>query len=265
MSALKGCSYLLTLMLKLTMIEVTTSTTTTTTTTKTCVDSAKLAAWYDFQAPIYHFWRDNYAHPLVSRVVNLLNGKKSQRVLDAACGSGLFSIGMALCRPDWFIEGVDCSNGLLNIARKQAGKRSLSNACFHHGDVQALAYNDEEFTAVVTAGLFPNLNEPHRALGEMYRVLEANGRLIVVEFDRSSMNCGTRCFFRLMISGYRFFSTIFPRFRFAEKWDIESSTTDEKSFLVTLQQAGFAVEAVLHEHQHLIFLCRKPEMQCHIL
>lgn len=222
------------------------------------IDAGKLSAWYDFQAPLYHLWRDNYAHPLVKRVVDILDNKEPQKVLDAGCGSGLMSIGIALLRPNWTIEGVDASLGLLSIARKQAGKRSLCNVCFRQGDVTALEFGAQKFSAVIASGLFPNINDPLRALHEIFRVLETGGRFVVVEFDRSAMGLGTKYFFRLMIGGYRFFSTIFPGFRFAEEWSVDLSTINEKQFGSDLRAAGFSVESTLREQGHLIFLCRKP-------
>lgn len=222
------------------------------------IDSSKLSTWYDFQAPIYHFWRDNYANPLITRVVELLDSRKPQRVLDVGCGSGLMSVGLSILRPDWELEGVDCSRGLLRIAQKQAKKHSLCKLKFSHGDVLSLKFAEQDFESVVAAGLFPNLNEPNGALREVFRVLKSGGRFVVVEFDRTTMCFSTRCFFRVMISGYRLFSALFPRFRFAEKWDIDSSTIDELKFLNALQTTGFLVENLLREHQHLIFVCRKP-------
>lgn len=222
------------------------------------IDSGKLTAWYDFQAPLYHFWRDDYAHPLVSTVAGLLDRDLPLRVLDAGCGSGQFAIGVALSRKELTLEGVDCSPGLLKIARQQATKRTLANVSFSQGDVQALGYRDQECAAVIAAGLFPNLNEPRRALLEFFRVLPGGGQLIVVEFDRTAMRAGTRAFFRLMIGGYRLFSAVFPRFRFADEWNIELSTIDEERFDAALRAAGFTVEATLRGHDHLVFSCRKP-------
>jgi len=217
----------------------------------------KLTAWYDFQAPFYHCWRDNYANPLIKRVADLLGENKPLKVLDVGCGSGLFSIGIALTRPYYIFEGIDCSLGFLDIARKQAAKRSLKNVSFEMGDVYSLQNADKEFDSVVAAGLFPNLNEPLLALREIFRVLKTDGQFIVVEFDRSSMSSSTRLFFKVMIAGYRIFAAIMPRFRFAKKWNIESSTIDEENFLTDLRTSGFVLDTVIREAKYIIFVCRK--------
>jgi ubiquinone/menaquinone biosynthesis C-methylase UbiE len=222
------------------------------------INTKKLSAWYDFQAPLYHLWRDDYHQPLVARVADLLGRKASRQVLDAGCGSGLMSVGLSLLHPDWRIEGVDCSPGLLTIARKQARRRGLENVGFRCGDVEALPFADQEFDAAVAAGLFPNLNEPGMALREIHRVLKTGGQLLVIEFDRSTMTRVTRGFFSVMIGGYRLVSAVFSRFRFADGWNIDASTLDERAFAPCLRTAGLVVDDVLHERQHLIFCCRKP-------
>jgi ubiquinone/menaquinone biosynthesis C-methylase UbiE len=221
------------------------------------IDAGKLTAWYDFQARFYHFWRDDYAtSPLVERVCALLEGRQ-HRLLDAGCGSGFLAIGLALRQPGWTITGTDRSTGLLALARREAQRRSLGNVTFDPGDVTALAYDDGSFTAVTAAGLFPNLGEPGSALREIHRVLEPGGTFVAVEFDRAAMGWSTRLFFRVMIAGYRVVSTCVPRFRFAEQWDIEKSTVDRPVFAAALGAAGFAVDSVLCEHQHLFFVCRR--------
>jgi ubiquinone/menaquinone biosynthesis C-methylase UbiE len=72
------------------------------------IDSTRLINWYNFQAPFYHMWRDNYRSLLVRRVAAMLTDNQQPKiVLDAACGSGLFTIGLAmLCKQDCFV-GLD--------------------------------------------------------------------------------------------------------------------------------------------------------------
>ena len=36
------------------------------------IDSRRLTAWYDVQAPLYHAWRDDYDAPAVRQVIALL-------------------------------------------------------------------------------------------------------------------------------------------------------------------------------------------------
>lgn len=221
------------------------------------IDAGKLAAWYDFQAPLYHFWRDRYDTPLVRRVADLLGGDSAGLILDAGCGSGLYSVGLGLLKPDWRIEGADLSGNLLRIAGAQAAKRGLENVSFTNADATSLPYGDHQFGAIVAAGLFPNLEDPRRALQEFSRTLRGDGRLVVVEFDRETLDRRTKLFFAVMIFGYHVFTTVFRRYRFAGRWNLETSTIEQRGFEELLRGAGFSIREVLREHQHVIYLCRK--------
>lgn len=225
---------------------------------KNLIDKEKLTAWYNIQAPLYHFWRDRYDDPLISHVANLTDRKIAQIVLDAGCGSGLYSIGLGLLQTNWHIEGIDRSNGLLRIARAQAVRRALRNVSFTNADVLVLPYQAKQFTLVVAAGLFPNLDDQRRTLHEFARLLCKDGQLVIVEFDRADLRGATKFFFRTMIFGYHIFTTIFRQYRFAKRWDIKASTINRNEFEDLLRQTGFSLERTIREHQHIIFLCRKP-------
>ncbi|MEI7437631.1 MAG: methyltransferase domain-containing protein [bacterium] len=221
------------------------------------IDSKRLTRWYDFQAPVYHFWRDNYESSLVAVVAKLLTDNESPKeVLDVGCGSGLLAVGLGIKHPNWRITGVDPSIGMLTIARKAAIKRGLGNLVFTEGIVARLEFPDARFDVIVASGLFPNINDHAGALAEMKRVLKPGGTMAVIEFDRTSMGTLSRAFFNCMIIGYRMISGVFRRFRFAVDWDIEKSTIDRSVFLDTLTNSGFAVSALRSAGDHMVFVLR---------
>ena len=87
------------------------------------IDSAKLSRWYDFQAPFYRLWRDDYDGRLVCAVEELCGpAKEGLRLLDAGSGTGCFSIGVGSRRPGWTIEALDASPGMLRVGRAQAAR-----------------------------------------------------------------------------------------------------------------------------------------------
>jgi ubiquinone/menaquinone biosynthesis C-methylase UbiE len=221
------------------------------------IDAKKLSNWYDFQAPLYRLWRDDYDGPLVLIVRELLGQMrapaKPMKLLDAGCGTGMFALGLAKRDSELAVEGLDASAGMLSVAQRQAEKLKLGNVRFTHGDVTALPHGDGAFDTVVAAGLLPNVNDMGAALREFWRVLAPGGNIIFVEFDASSMGWALRAFFNLMIFGYRIVSRVVPRFRFAEDWSIERSTIDRARFESELGAAGFDERASRQSHHHLIF------------
>ena len=220
------------------------------------INSEKLTNWYNVQAPFYHFWRDNYEGALVQQIASAMQHEQPKSVLDAGCGTGLFSIGLARIFRDCSFTGIDRSQGMIEVARKQSRKSKVDNTTFELGDVEALRFERGSFDAVTAAGLFCNLENPIPALNEFARVLKPGGKAFIVEFDRRGMTLGTRIFFNTMITGYKIISSVFRKFRFAEGWNIEKSTIDEDRFSGALVGCGFTIQSITRLHSHLIFACK---------
>ena len=218
------------------------------------IDTRRLTRWYDFQAPFYRLWRNRYDTPLVEHVVSLVRDRNgARRILDAGCGTGLFSITLAAGLPGSQVIGVDFSTGMLAVAESQARARSLDNATFSRADAGALPFDRESFDVVVAAGLLPNVNDHRVVLREFGRVGRTGGRVLIVEFDREAMGPALRLFFGTMILGYRSVSFVFRRFRFAESWNIRSSTIDRTEFERVVDECGLHIVSVHALESHLIF------------
>lgn len=221
------------------------------------INSRKLTAWYDLQAPLYHFWRDSYDGPLIQRILAILRQQQRETVLDAGCGSGLISVGAAVLMRDCRFIGVDLSRNLLRIAKKEAARRDAPKSLYYQGDVTALALADETVSAVVAAGLLPNLNAPDTALKEFHRVLNKSGELILVEFDRQTMSLLSRVFFNVMIMGYHVVTFFLRKYRFAAKWDISRSTIDIEGINALVRKSGFLVTDTSSRDNTLVIVCQK--------
>lgn len=223
------------------------------------LDSRKLIAWYDFQARFYRLWRHRYQPSLLQSVAAILRaGPPETRLLDAGCGTGLVALGLAH-HVRWQLSGIDASLGMLRVARGEALRRRLRNVTLCRGDVHRLPYADAAFDAVVVAGLIPYLHDPVAALGEFHRVLRPGGTYLSIEFDRSAIRGSTRLFFLLMISGWRVISRLFPRYRYAEDWDVESGLLDPATFETQLGASRFHLLALRRLSSHLLFHSVKEE------
>jgi ubiquinone/menaquinone biosynthesis C-methylase UbiE len=154
----------------------------------------------------------------------------------------------------WRISAADASEGMLAVARRQAARRGVENIEWLKCDATSLPYEDGRFDAVIAAGLMPCLNEPSRAFVDFHRVLRPAGQLITIEFDRASMGLGARLFFKTMILGYKTVSALLPRYRFATKWNIDSSTIDPDLHRAQLESAGFEITTVTRAASHILHL-----------
>jgi ubiquinone/menaquinone biosynthesis C-methylase UbiE len=226
------------------------------------IDTGRLAAWYDVQAPFYHAWRDDYDAPAVRAAVSALCAAAPKLqvggdVLDVGCGTGLYSIALARALPACRIVGLDLSCGMLRVAQRQAARRSLANVAFVHGRAEALPFSQGAFAAVLAGGLMANLNDRERAIGEMARVAEPGGVLVLSEFDRASAGAGLRAFIGLMTAGQRCIAALLPRYRFAARRRGGSSFVEAAEVERWLSEASCDIQGVERAGGHFVINARK--------
>ncbi len=89
--------------------------------------------------------------------------RRGDRVLDMACGAGVYTSWLAeRAGPGGRVYGVDISAAYLALARKQP--RSASNApiSFQRGNIDALPFSDHTFDLVWCAQSMQSLPRPHQ-------------------------------------------------------------------------------------------------------
>nr|WP_269438977.1 demethylmenaquinone methyltransferase [Arthrobacter caoxuetaonis] len=140
----------------------------------------EVAAMFDEVAPKYDIVNDVLSLGQTRRwrrlVVEAVGARRGQRVLDLAAGTGTSSepyadagIGVVAC---------DFSLGMLTV-----GKRRRPDIDFVAGDATNLPFADESFDAATISFGLRNVNEPQKALEEMYRVTKPGGTLVIAEFS----------------------------------------------------------------------------------
>ncbi|MBM4068733.1 MAG: class I SAM-dependent methyltransferase [Planctomycetes bacterium] len=141
---------------------------------------------YDRQAPGYdQRWR-SYLAGTLDAVLDGLDLRGDERVLDIACGTGELERFLFNRWPDLRVVGVDLSRGML---RQAAAKASMSRADWLVAGSAALPLPDCAFDWAICANSFHYFREPERALGEMRRVLRFNGTLILVDWCDDYLSC----------------------------------------------------------------------------
>ena len=109
------------------------------------------------------------------------------RVLDAGCGPGSVTCGLAEAVAPGDVIGIDLSEDVLEQARAIAGERKAANASFQTGDVYALDFADDAFDVVFANQLLQHLADPPAALREFRRVLKPGGIAAVRDADYATM------------------------------------------------------------------------------
>ena len=110
------------------------------------------------------------------------------RLLDAGCGPGSVTCGLAEAVAPAAVTGIDLSADVLEQARALAAERGVDNASFETGDVYALEYADESFDVVFANQLLQHLTDPPAALREFRRVLRPGGLVAVRDADYATMS-----------------------------------------------------------------------------
>jgi demethylmenaquinone methyltransferase / 2-methoxy-6-polyprenyl-1,4-benzoquinol methylase len=98
-------------------------------------------------------------------------------VLDACCGTG--DLAVAAARAGGRVTGLDFSEPMLERARRKAPELE-----WIQGDLLELPFGDASFNAATVGFGVRNVDDLHRALTELRRVLGPGGRLGILEITR---------------------------------------------------------------------------------
>jgi SAM-dependent methyltransferase len=96
------------------------------------------------------------------------------KALDAGCGPGTITLGLARRVAPGHVIGIDVEDSQFEKAREQAESEGL-NVEFRKTSVYELPFEDHSFDAVFSHALLEHLVEPGAALVELRRVLKPGG------------------------------------------------------------------------------------------
>lgn len=115
--------------------------------------------------------------PFARRLVTAADLETGQRVLDAACGTGIVARYAApLVGQNGRVVGIDINPGMLAVAR-QASSGMRPEIEWEAGDISALPFPDDSFDHVFCQQGLQFVPDQAAALKELRRVLVSDGRL----------------------------------------------------------------------------------------
>ena len=100
-------------------------------------------------------------------ISRFLTPLEARSVLDVGTGAGRAAI--ALARRGAVVTGVDASNEMLAVARRQAANAQVA-VTFQHGDAHRLAFGDRSFDAVICLRVLMHTPDWRHSLAELCRV-----------------------------------------------------------------------------------------------
>ena len=121
------------------------------------------------------------------RALSLLEANAGDRILDVGCGTGTDVLLLAeLVQPYGQAIGVERSKSLIMKARSRVDKIKLPVE-FCVGDAHDLCFGANTFDGCWVNRTLVHVMNPHRAVGELHRVLRPGGRLVAIEPDWGTM------------------------------------------------------------------------------
>ena len=117
-------------------------------------------------------------HAAAIRVVDLLEVRPGDRVLEVGFGPGVGIQRLASQASGGYVAGIDSSGEMVGqAAARNADAIRQDRVDLRHGSVQALPFPDEDFHKAVAINSMQVWPDPGSGLREMRRVLKAGGNL----------------------------------------------------------------------------------------
>ena len=135
-----------------------------------------LPRWYDQVGAVMSFGQD----PRWRRaLVNAVDPRPGQRILDVATGTGLVALALA-GRADCEVIGLDQSPDMLDVARARLNGNPAITLV--QGEAEHLPFPDATFDALSFTYLLRYVDDPAAAMRELARVVKPGGRIAMLEF-----------------------------------------------------------------------------------
>jgi len=114
---------------------------------------------------------------LTQTLVEELNPKESDKVLDVGTGTGRLGLILGRMVRNGFVTGIDSGYGMLKVARDKISKSQTGNFFLVLGNAEALPFLPEVFDSACLMLSFHHFTDSERAMAEIYRVLKPKGHL----------------------------------------------------------------------------------------
>jgi SAM-dependent methyltransferase len=120
------------------------------------------------------------------RVLELLEPRAGERVLDVGCGPGFLCSELAAAAgPAGAVHGVDSSEAMLGLARTRCASQPW--VTIERGDAARLALAERGFDAGVSVQVYEYVRDIAGALAGLFDALRPGGRAVVVDTDWASL------------------------------------------------------------------------------
>ena len=129
-----------------------------------------------------------FLKPMGDQIIRLLNPKDYDLALDVASGTGEPGLTIATILTGGMVVITDLSEGMLDVARSNAARRSVKNLEFVACDASELPFADNSFDIISCRFGFMFFPDMSLAMKEMFRVLKPGGRIAAAVWNVPEKN-----------------------------------------------------------------------------
>ena len=137
------------------------------------------ATWNKF-SPGWKKWDDftmNFLKPMGDKIIEELQIKDNDNVLDIACGTGEPGLTIAEIAKNGNVTGTDLAEKMLEIAQANASNKKIKNYTTKVCDVCELPFDENTFDKISCRMGFMFFPDMQMAANEMLRVLKPGGKM----------------------------------------------------------------------------------------
>ncbi|WP_053219850.1 class I SAM-dependent methyltransferase [Virgibacillus senegalensis] len=120
----------------------------------------------------------------INQVVDLLDLHGNEKVIDLGAGNGYLTIPIAKKTEDRVVA-VDIQQEMLEELADRAAEQGLENIDRMPSGIDYLNFPDNSFQRGVAAFVFYEVDQLENALKEIHRVISEEGRLLIMEWEKS--------------------------------------------------------------------------------
>ena len=113
------------------------------------------------------------------KIFKYIKIKDNLKILDAGCGTGNLLVNLNKKAKNLKLYGIDISEEMLKVAeRKLENKVKLQLM-----PVEKIKFKENSFDYVFSTETFHHFSDSKKSIGNFYKILKRNGKLIVLDFD----------------------------------------------------------------------------------
>ena len=148
----------------------------------------KIAQVYDRRQDTYDKGKaGSWHYDLACRLVECVDVRSGQKVLDLATGTGMVAIEAAKKVGDsGQVIGVDIASGLLEVARQKIADARLNNITLQLADIEVLDFAENSFDCVMCCSALPLLTDVPADLRLWHSFLVSGGKIGLCVFAETA-------------------------------------------------------------------------------